>query len=261
MEQLKIIDCHAHVFPDKIARKAVEHLIDYYRMPWSGDGTLAQLLASADEAGIYRLVVFSTATKAEQVESINNYIAGLGDERLIGFGTLHPDYANYKSEIQRMLSLGLRGIKLHPDFQAFPIDDARMFPIYEEIGSELPVLFHLGDEHSDNSSPKRLARVLELFPEMTVIAAHLGGYTRWDDAEKYLIGKNLYLDTSSTLCKLTPERAGALIEAHGADKILFGTDYPARLHKEELENFLKIPLSGGARQKILSTNAIKLFNL
>lgn len=258
----KIIDCHAHIFPDKIAEKAVSNLVNYYRMPWSGNGTLEQLLKSAEDSGIYKVVVFSTATKPEQVESINTYIAEQRDEKLIGFGTLHPDYKAFKSEIERIISLGLRGVKLHPDFQGFPIDDEKMLPIYEELSAKkLPVLIHTGDENSDNSAPKRLSRVLDAFPSLTVIAAHLGGYMRWEEAEEYLIGRNVFLDTSSTLCRISPKRAGELIKKHGAEKVLFGTDYPARLHEEELAAFMEIPLTVQEREKILALNAIKLFNL
>ncbi|OQB16079.1 MAG: Amidohydrolase [Firmicutes bacterium ADurb.Bin193] len=252
---IKVVDCHTHVFTDKIAQKAVLHLVNHYRMPWSGDGTLTQLLKMAPVA------VFSTATKPEQVVSINDYIASLSDERLICFGTIHPDFSGCEAEIERISALGLKGIKLHPDFQGFAIDDPRMMRIYDVIGSRLPVLIHLGDENSDYSAPRRLSKVLKEFPSLTVIGAHMGGYMRWDEAREHLIGKNLYLDTSSTLCRISPERMGELIGAHGADRVLFGTDYPARLHKEELENFMKVPLKDSERAKILSLNAISLFNL
>ena len=115
----------------------------------------------------------------------------------------------------------------------------------------------MGDENSD-SSPSTVARDRNV-PRSVVVASHLG-YTM-DEAEKYLIGKKIYLDTSSTLCKLSPQRAGELILAHGTEKVLFGTDYPARLHAQELESFMKIPLSNEDRAKILSENAMKLFNI
>jgi predicted TIM-barrel fold metal-dependent hydrolase len=261
MKEIKIIDCHAHVFPDSIAEKAVKNLENYYKMPWSGNGTVGQLKESIKNSNIFRVIVFSTATKPSQVRSINSYIAGLCDDRIIGFGTIHPEYRDYKGEIGRIMSLGLLGIKLHPDFQGFAIDDKRMLPIYSEIEGKMPVLIHMGDENSDNSSPQRLSRVIEMFPGLVVIASHLGGYMRWDEAEKYLIGKKIYLDTSSTLCKLSPQRAGELILAHGTEKVLFGTDYPARLHAQELESFMKISLSNEDRAKILSENAMKLFNI
>ncbi len=258
----KIIDCHAHVFPEKLAEKAVANLVDYYGMPWSGNGTLAQLLSSADKSGVYKIVVFSTATKKEQVESINTYIAGLTDARLIGFGTMHPDFESCETELSRMVSLGLKGVKLHPDFQGFDIDDPKMLPVYRSLAQKkLPVLIHLGDERSDHSSPKRLARVLDAVPDLTVIAAHLGGYMRWGEAEEHLIGRDLYLDTSSTLCRISPQRAGELIKKHGADRVLFGTDYPARLHDEEYTAFMQIPLTEEERLQILSLNATSLFNL
>ena len=261
MDSIKIIDCHTHIFPDEIAEKAISFLEDHYNMPWQCKGTYSDLIKNISDANIYKVLVFSSSMKKSQVETINTYIAGLPDERIIGFGSIHPDYENYKQEIKRIVSLGLRGIKLHPDFQNFEIDDERMLKIYEEIDDKLPVLIHIGDEVSDFSSPKRMARVLDLFPNVTFIAAHLGGYMRWEEASEHLVGRNIYLDTSSTLCKLSPDDAAKIILAHGSDKILFGTDYPAVSHKYEIDSFMKIPISDDDRAKILSENAIKLFNL
>lgn len=261
MEQIKVIDCHTHIFPDEIAERAISFLEDHYKMDWQCSGTYSDLIKSITDANIYKVLVFASSLKKSQVETVNTFIAGLPDERIIGFGSIHPDYEDYKQEIKRIVALGLRGIKLHPDFQNFAIDDSRMLKIYREIGDKFPVLIHIVDEVSDYSSPKRMARVLDLFPNVTFIAAHLGGYMRWNEASEHLVGRNIYLDTSSTLCKLSPNEAAKIILAHGSDKILFGTDYPAVSHKSELELFMKIPLSDDDRIKILSENAIKLFNL
>ena len=156
---MKYIDVHAHVFPDDVAPKVVEQLEGYYKMHWHGDGTFADLNKSIEEAAVDRTVIFSTATKPTQVETINNYISSLcrNNNRFIGFGTMHPDYPEIEKEITRFPSLGLKGLKLHPDFQGFNIDDPRMFPIYKAVGGAMPILIHVGDENSDFSAPRRLA--------------------------------------------------------------------------------------------------------
>jgi len=259
--KLKIIDCHGHIFPEEIAPKVICSLEDYYKMPWQCKGTVSDILDRMDEGNIYKSIVFSTSTKPSQVETINNYMAGIDSDRFICFGSVHPKYENYKDEIDRIISLGLKGIKFHPDFQNFKIDDSHMLKIYEYIGSKLPIMIHTGDENSDFSSPKRLARVLDALPDVTFIAAHLGGYMNWQDSMKYLVGRNLYLDTSSTLCKLSHFDAAQIIKAHGTDKVLFGTDYPAVTQKSEVESFMKIPISDADKVKILSENAMNLFGI
>ena len=150
MEKRKIIDVHTHIFPEKIADKATEHLGKYYHYIIHGKGTFADLTKEAKQAGITKLVVFSTATKAEQVENVNTFTAAHISETIAGLGSLHPDYQPFEAEVARIKRLGLKGIKLHPDFQQFNIDDPRMYPVYELLQAEkLPVLFHTGDENFD----------------------------------------------------------------------------------------------------------------
>lgn len=261
----KTVDVHAHAFPDKIAEKAVAQLETYYNIPLVSKGYFDTLIDRANEANIDRLVVFSTATKPEQVENVNSYVASLLSiypNRLIGFGTIHPDYKNYKEELRRAVSLGLRGIKLHADFQNFDLDTERMLPIYEEIVKlNLPILFHMGDRTSDRTSPRRLARLLDMYPEMTAIGAHLGGVFVWDESLKYLVGRNLYFDTSSTLMELEPEKFTEIVRKHGADKILFGTDYPISDYNLEYKRFQMLNLTEEEKEKIFYKNAYKLFNL
>lgn len=255
---MKVIDVHAHVFPDAVAQKAVDNLRTYYSYTMHGNGKFGDLKASAEEAGIEKLVIHSTATKSYQVEDVNNFTSSLIGENVIGFGSVHPDYPEKEKEIERIISLGLKGIKLHPDFQKFNIDDEKMFPVYEYLSGKLPILFHVGDINSDCSNPKRLARVVDLFPHLTVIAAHLGGYSQWDEAEEYLIGKDIYIDTSSTFRALSDERIERIIKKHDINKVLFGTDYPLERHKGTVEHTLRLNLSDDAKEKILYTNAYNL---
>lgn len=256
----EIIDLHAHIFPDKVAQKAVGSIGDFYGVSMKGKGTVGDLLESGKKIGVSKYVVHSSATTVEQVRSINGYISGVQSafSNILGFGTLHPGVEDAALEVNRILSLGLHGVKLHPDFQGFNIDDGSMLPIYEALEGRLPVLFHMGDRHSTASSPSRLAKIIGRFPGLVVIAAHFGGYSMWDEAAEYLIGRNVYMDTSSSLYYLTPERAAYMIRKHGVQKMLFGSDYPMWDHEEEYKRFMGLELSEEERRAILGTNAQKL---
>ncbi len=259
-----IIDFHAHIYPAKIADKASNTIGEFYHIQMKYNGSPENLLASGRRIGVNYYIVHSTATAPHQVESINNYIIGEVSEHpeFIGFGTIHPEYENYENELIRIYSAGLKGIKLHPDFQKFPIDEREMDDIYEVIaGLGMPVLVHAGDFRYDYSGPKRIAHVLEKHPTLKVVAAHFGGYTQWDESEKYLVGKNVWFDTSSSLWKLEPAYAEKLIHNHGVEKMLFGVDYPMWDHQEELERFNKLNLTQEERDAILYKNALKLLGM
>ncbi|MGI6337034.1 MAG: amidohydrolase family protein [Eubacteriales bacterium] len=257
-----IIDVHTHIFPRKIADRAVKSIGDFYGLPMSGTALSDDLDRACADVGIARNLVFSTATTPHQVASINSFIHEKCTQypRFIGFGTLHPAMDNPDAEIERICDLGLHGIKLHPDFQEFDIDDGRMLPIYRRLAAyELPVLFHMGDARYTYSHPERLARVLDRVPDLRVIAAHFGGYSAWDISMRVLAGSSAYYDTSSTLAFVTPERAGEMIGVLGVDRIFFGTDYPMWNIREELDRFFALGLSEEDNRKILSENFINAF--
>ena len=222
---------------------------------------MPDLVQSADKSCIDYIVIHSTATKASQVKSINDWVAGHVSERLIGFGTLHPDMSDAGDEIERIITLGLKGIKLHPDFQGFNADDPKMDKIYPLIENRLPLLIHCGDEKLDNSSPKRIANVLDRFPGLTIIAAHLGGHKTWQESIEYLVCKNVYMDTSSAIRYMDSTLAVKLIKKHGTDKIVFGTDYPIVYHESELEVFNQLDLNETEKENILYNNAAGILGL
>jgi len=259
----KIIDMHAHIFPDKVAQKAVEAIGGYYGITMKGTGTVAGLIESGQQVGVSKYIIHSSATHVEQVNSINDYIIKVqsSNSNLIGFGTLHPGLEDAGLEVKRMIALGLHGVKLHPDFQGFNIDDDAMLPIYSAVEGKLPVLIHMGDENSTASSPARLSKIVNLFPGLVIIAAHFGGYSAWKESSEYLIGRNIYMDTSSSLAFLSPERAVSMIRRHGVQKMLFGSDYPMWDHEEELERFLRLDLSEEERRSILYGNAQRLLHI
>ncbi|MCX7709461.1 MAG: amidohydrolase family protein [Clostridia bacterium] len=263
MRRHKIIDAHVHIFPEKIADKAVESIGKYYGIPMTGKGTVGDLIESGSKIHVQQYIVHSTATRVEQVESINNFIAEAqkAHPRLIGFGTLHPDLEDIDSELDRVIALGLKGIKLHPDFQGFNIDDDSMLPVYKAVEGKLPILMHMGDEVKTSSRPERLAKIIKMFPNLTVIAAHLGGYQMWEESLDCLVGENVYMDTSSSLFILEPEKVVQVIRRHGTKKVLFGTDYPMWPHDEELERFYRLDLTEEEREDILWKNVSRLLKL
>lgn len=257
-----IIDAHAHIFPNKIAEKAVAGIGSFYSgLTMRCDGTAEGLISSGAAAGVTKFIVQSVATVPEQVKSINDFIARSVNkypDNFIGFAAMHPDCPDIEKEIDRAISLGLKGVKLHPDFQRFCIDDPKAMKIYEIIEGRLPVLIHTGDSRYQWSKPSRLVGVLEAFPKLDVIAAHFGGWSEWDDAAGFLGGKRLWVDTSSSLYAISPQRARGLIDIFGVQNVLFGTDYPMWTAADEMEMLNKIDLTEKEREMILCENAERL---
>ena len=265
MQAYKIIDAHCHVYPDKIARKASDSTSDFYGMPSLYDGKISTLLEEGGRAGIGHFVIQSVATTPHQVSGINRFIAATvaaGEGKFTGLGTLHPDSENLEAEVEEILSLDLCGVKLHPDIQRFGIDEERAHRIYALCEGRLPILMHTGDHRFDFSNPNRMKPILDRYRDLTVIGAHFGGWSVWEDAEEMLVGyENFYVDCSSSLYALPPEKAVELIHAFGTDRVLFGTDYPMWEIATELERFMRLDLSDTERRAILSENATRLFGI
>ena len=259
-----IIDFHAHIYPEKIADKASLAIGEFYNAPMEFNGSSKKLLESGSKIGVEKYVVHSAATTEKQVESINSFILDevSKHKEFIGFGTIHPNYTNFEAELNRIKSAGLKGIKLHADFQKFQMDTPKMDPIYEcctKLG--LIVLAHAGDERYDFTGPKRIAHFLEKHPNLKLVAAHFGGYTEWDKAMEYLVGKKVWFDTSSTLWKLPIEKANEMIRRHGVEKFLFGSDFPMWSHEGELKRFNKLNLTNEEKELIFHTNAETLLEI
>ncbi len=261
-----VIDSHCHIYPEKIAEKAVAGTDNFYGENSVGTGTVNNLLALGKEAGIDHFIVQSVATTPKQVKSINEFIAREVENSgglMTGLGTLHPDSEDIKGDITHLLELGLRGVKLHPDIQAFKIDDYRCLKIYELCEEKgLPILMHTGDNRYDYSNPNRLLPILEIYNGLTVIGAHLGGWSIWEEAvDCYRQMPNFYVDCSSSFPYLKPEKAREIIRKYGAHKVLFGTDYPMWSPKREIEYFMSLSLDENEICSILNMNAKKLFGL
>ena len=262
-KKYRIIDAHCHIYPQKIAAKAVTAIGSFYGIRMSEDGTADSLVAEGSKIGVERYVVHSTATTVHQVRSINEYIYGemQAHPEFIGFMTLHNEMADedIEKEVDLALSRGMKGVKLHPDFQKFNIDDAEN--LYRVTAGRLPVLLHMGDRRYDFSSPERLRKMAEKYPEQIFIGAHFGGYSVWDKVGCLKDLPNVYFDTSSSLFALDKQRAADLIHEFGHERYFFGTDFPMWKPDEELRRFLALPLTEEEREDILFNNAATLLEV
>lgn len=262
-KKYRIIDAHCHIYPQKIAAKAVTAIGAFYGIRMAEDGTSDSLVKEGSAIGVEKYVVHSTATTVHQVRSINEYIYGEMQQHpeFIGFMTLHNEMSDaaIEEEVELALSRGMKGVKLHPDFQKFNIDDAEN--LYRVTAGKLPVLLHMGDRRYDFSSPERLKKMAEKYPEQIFIGAHFGGYSVWDKVECLKDLPNVYFDTSSSLFALDKDRAADLIHRFGYERYFFGTDFPMWRHDEELKRFLALPLTEKEREDILYNNAARLLGV
>jgi len=262
---MMVIDVHAHIFPDAIAEKASVSIAKFYDIPVKQGGSVDALLRLGDEAGIDKFVVHSVATTPAHVQSVLKFITAsvkAHPDRFIGFGSLHPDMENAEEAVRQMMDAGLRGVKLHPDIQRFKLDDYRCLKIYELCEGRLPILAHTGDYRYDFSNPNRLMPILRIYQNLTVIGAHMGGWSIQDEASRKLCDfPNLYVDCSSSFYNLEPALAREIMLRYGPDRVLFATDYPMWEPTEELEYFFSLGFSEEENRKMLSENAIRLFGL
>lgn len=262
MEARKIIDIHTHIFPDEIAPKAIPALGESGDVKASHNGTASGLKASMAQAGISKSALMPVATKPSQVAPINRWMSSMDRNSFIPFGTIYPGSDSVMPDIVEIAKLGLKGIKLHSNYQDFRPDDEFMFPIYEEIRRRgLLVLFHAGKDLSFEevpASPVRLRRMIDKMPGLKVIAAHFGGYQCWEEVAEHLIGRDVYLETSYTLPFLEREKFVAMARAHGVDRVLFGTDSPWRNQREEVALISNYGLGDNELEKIFYCNAQQL---
>jgi len=267
-----IIDFHTHVFPDNIAPKAIkalENAAETFKIKAVADGTLNSLKTSMKNAGVDCSVTFGVATKPSQVPSINNWAIENNDpdSGIIFFGAMHPDYENSLEEIKRLTDAGIKGIKLHGEFQNFPADSEKMFPIYKALSDAgLFVIFHCGDDlfagDSGNSSAARVKNVASNFQNLKIIAAHGGSFKQWDESIKHLSGKeNIWIDISFLPGYISDEFWNELLENFGYEKILLGSDFPWMAQQTVIDWLKSKNLDKKIESAILGENADKLLEL
>ena len=269
LESRQVIDFHTHVFPDDLAARALPGLAAKAKVRTRYDGTVQGLLASMRKYGVHRSVLQPVATKLEQVDSINRWSLELRRQpELIPFGALYPlcSREQLEAQIHFLTAHQFPGIKLHPDYQQFHPDDDRLEPLYRALqDAGLIILFHagvdLGCPPPTMGGPQRLAQVLAGFPNLKIVAAHMGGFRMWDEVERELMGKRIWLDTSFCAEECPPGRMREIMQAHGLEKILFGSDGPWGDQGEQKQYLEQLGLAPGELQGVLGGNARRLLKI
>ena len=264
-----IIDFHTHIFPDKIAARTIEALEAKADLTASTDGTLNGLLASMEAAEVDMSVILPVVTKPSQFETVNTFAASVNEQyqgKLLSFGGIHPDTADYKRELDRIKELGLKGIKIHPDYQGVMIDDVRYMNIIEYADSlDLIILTHAGIDiglpDPVHCPPDRMRKVMDKLHPQKMVVAHYGGWNQWEEVYEYLAGENLYLDTAFSFPYIKEDMFYNILKKHGTDRVLFATDCPWGYQKKDVESLRKLDLTEEVKECIFYKNAKKLLEI
>ena len=260
----RIIDFHTHAFPDALAERAVTQLLSEADQVRSFlDGKVSSLIASMDAHGVEASVVCSIATKPSQFEPILRWSQEIASDRIIPLASVHPQDPAAVEHIHQIARAGLKGVKMHPYYQDFYLDDPHLYPLFEAIQAEgLLLTMHTGYdfafERIDRATPKQVADVVERFPEMKLVATHLGGWQQWDDVQRYLLGKPIYMETSFSIEYLGSERVGQMLLEHPPEYILFGTDSPWTDQGITIAAHKEIDLPEEIRRKYFFENSSKI---
>lgn len=261
---MRFIDFHTHVYPDNIAHKAADSVREFYTLGNDQmDGTVQTLLKLGNEAGVHEFVILPVAMRPDRTRHINEFILQQLEQHdcFYGFGTLHAGMENITDEVEFIMKKGLRGVKMHPDCQVFDIDDPRLFPAYEMLQGKLPVILHMGDVRYRYSHPARLRKLLKEFPKLQVIAAHFGGYSMYETAYDELRDTDCFFDVSSSLMFMEPGVAERYIRHYGAERFVYGSDYPMWNPVDEMARFQKLELTDDEKEQIAWKTAVQILNI
>ena len=262
-----IIDFHTHAFPDALAGRAIQSLLEegqkMYDVRAYLDGRVSSLLASMDRHGIEKSVICSIATKPSQFDPILEWSKEIRSERIIPFPSLHPEDPAFAERIRQIKGEGFKGVKFHPYYQSFALDEERLFPIYEEISKSGLIMvvhtgFDLAFERTRKGDPLKIVRVLDRFPSLKFVTTHLGAWEDWEGVEKHIMGRNIYMESSFSLECLDKDTARKIILNHPKDHILFGTDSPWADQGHAFQLLKGLDLGQEMENLILRENALKL---
>ena len=261
---MRIIDIHTHIYPQEIANKAAKSIRDFYEIDGADmSGTAQLLLERGRAAGISQYAVLPVGIRPDRVCGINDFIMEQAAQHpeFIPCGTVHAAMENLEEETQRILDMGMHAVKMHPDSQRFPIDDPRLYPVYDAVQDKIPVMLHMGDPRYNFSHPVRLRRVMDTFPRLQVIAAHFGGYQMFDIAKEQLYATNCIFDVSSAMMFMEPGEAERYINIYGAERMAYGTDYPLWDPVEEVKRFQSLKLTADQFDQIAHRTAERVLGL
>jgi predicted TIM-barrel fold metal-dependent hydrolase len=258
-----IIDVHTHAFPDAIAARAIARL-EVGNCKAKHDGTVAGLLRSMDRAGIDRAVICSIATKPEQFGPILKWSREIASDRLIPLGSVHPADPDKAGRVRELKDAGMKGIKLHPYYQDFDLMAEALFPLYEAMAEAgLVLVSHTGYDMAfppdGRAAPDRILRVMERFPGLRFVATHFGAWRDWVTVGRRLVGKPLLMEIALSLEDLPASEARAMLMAHPAECLMFGTDSPWGDQAEAVALLRALDLPAELQEKILWRNAARVF--
>ena len=267
-----LIDFHTHIFPDKIAEKTMavlkKSMAEYKGGGYEpyADGTLSGLKRSMKENNVDISVVLPVVTSPRQTDSINEFAASITSDDIIAFGGIYPGQKDWEEVLYKISESGLRGVKLHPEFQNSFVDSSDVIKIIkkaEDLG--LYVTIHTGTSIGCppplHCSPKMLRNVLRFVSGENIIAAHMGGWDLWEDVEKYIAGTPVLMDISFVRGYLPKAMCLRIMEKHGIDKILYGSDSPWESQSDSLIYIDELGLSGDEKDLIKYKNALRVLNL
>lgn len=261
---MQIFDIHTHVYPDAVAQKATDSVKTFYGISGAGmDGKVSTLLQRGQEAGISRFLILPVAIRSDRVQGINDFILQQTQlhPEFVGFGSVHAGMPGIAQEAHRIMDMGLKGIKMHPDCQRFHIDDPRLYPLYETVEGKIPVMFHMGDQRYDYSHPVKLRKILDQFPRLQAVAAHFGGYSMQETAYDLLKDTDCIFDISSSMMFMEPGVPEKYINRYGAERLAYGTDYPLWDPVQEVQRFLQLKLHPDQLEQIAWKTAYRFLKL
>ena len=228
------------------------------------DGKISSLLASMDSCGIEKSVICNIATKPSQFDSILQWCKTVRSERIIPFPSFHPYDPEFKDRIDEIKHEGFKGIKFHPYYQNFTIDEDKLFPVYEKICKEnLILVMHTGFDFAFPririADPEKIITVLKKVPTLKMVTTHLGAWEQWEEVEQFLLGKQIYMEISFSL-EFLDDTVKKIISDHPTEYILFGTDSPWTDQQKTLSLFRELLLGETKEKLILRENAVNLLN-
>ena len=277
-----IIDFHTHTFPDKIAETAIPKMQAMSHSTAFTKGTVTALKESMLDAGIDYSVVLPVITNPPKTQNINDIsISSNGKDGLFYFGGMHPESSDVSKELKRLKDNGIGGIKIHPIYQQADIDDIRFLRIlYSAAENGLAVVTHSGDDIGfpgvRHCTVKMLINALKQVGDVTLIAAHMGGWKNWEEVEELASFKNLLVDTAFSIGSITPidahysaeelsllaeEEFLKLVKIFGSERVLFGTDSPWDCQKNLRETIENMPLSQNEKDNIFYKNAKRILKM
>lgn len=278
-----VIDFHTHTYPDKIAEKTVDLLAGRSGTKPHSDGTLDGLAADMGRRHVDMSVVLPVATSPKQYKRINETAVEENEQfdrtHIWSFGGIHPDNENYKEILRDIADKGLKGIKLHPDYQGAFFNDIRYKRIISyatELG--LIVVTHAGQDIGlpdvVHCTPAMAEEVLDEVKPDKLVLAHMGGWQMWQDVLDRLCGREVYLDTAFSYGDIDYREGAshrfrlmdgdmfrAIVDRHGSERILFGTDSPWSDQEQSVRDIEALGLDMNDETNIFENNAKRLLGI